>query len=341
VERVAAAKPPHRQPGSAQGTVHLHCLQRVGAAGRVETAGRRQQRTDKAAITADRLNQHPGGGRPPARCLLIACSRHRHSALSCRRRSAAITRSSSAARSSWRAVAARGLARNTSRLPPGSDRRYARARCLRRRRTLLRTTAGPTRRLTMKPTLAGSSPDRTSRCPETRGLPARLPSWTTASNSARRRILAAAGSIGRHHPGQSSQGQSDADAGAALPPPGRQHRAAGPGAHAQPEAMRLGTTTIVRLERALTHRDSRASFKGNAADLGHPASQESQALRPCVTRAGLPGQQTVRAPGGGGQTGPAAGQFRSAAASYRLAIRAACRSPYDPHRFPTRRERQP
>jgi hypothetical protein len=182
--------------------VHLHRLQRVGAARGVETAGWRQQRTDKHAVTADCLNQHPGRGRPPARRLLIACSRHRHSALSCRRRSAAITRSSSAARSSWRAVAARGLARNTSRLPPGSDRRYARARCLSRRRTLLRTTAGPTARLTMNPTRAGSSSGRTSRWPEISGLPARLPSRTAALNSARCRILAAAGSIGPHHPGR-------------------------------------------------------------------------------------------------------------------------------------------
>jgi hypothetical protein len=165
-----------------------------------------------------------------------------------------MTRSSSAARSSWRAVAARGLARNTRRLPPGSDVKCPRARWRSCRRTRLRTTAGPTLRPTTKPTRAGSATGRTSKRPEIKGLPARLPRSRAALNSAVRRSRAAAGSIGSHHPRRQ---RSDADAGAALAPPRSQHCPACPGAHAEPEAMRLGTTPIVRLKRTLTHHDSR------------------------------------------------------------------------------------
>jgi hypothetical protein len=50
---------------------------------------------------------------------------------------------------------------------------------------------------------------------------------------------------------------SDADAGAALPPPGGKDCTPGPGPHTQPEAMRLRPTAVVRLERALAHWDSR------------------------------------------------------------------------------------
>ena len=329
--------------------MRLHCLERIGTARGVEAAGRRQQRTDKAAVAADRLNQHPGtAGRPPARCLLIACSRHRHSALSCRRRSAAITRSSSAARSSWRAVAARGLARNTSRLPPGRDRRYARARCLSRRRTLLRTTAGPTRRLTMKPTRAGFVDRSHQQVPGNQ----RLTGAAAASRRQPRTPPGAASSPLREASAVTtpdkvrrvSQSQSDADARAALAPPGRQHRAAGPGAHAQPEAMRLGTTAIVRLERALTHRDSRllrACLQGESWLPRTSSVTGITGMRPCVIRAGLPGQQTLRARAVAVKLTPAAGLLRVGGSSYRLAIGAARRPPYDPARFPTRRERQP
>jgi hypothetical protein len=51
--------------------------------------------------------------------------------------------------------------------------------------------------------------------------------------------------------------RSDADAGTALAPARRQHRPAGPGAHAQPEPVRLRATAIVRLKRALAHGNSR------------------------------------------------------------------------------------
>jgi hypothetical protein len=44
---------------------------------------------------------------------------------------------------------------------------------------------------------------------------------------------------------------------AALAPAGGEDGASGPGAHAQPETMRPRAAPIVRLERALTHWNSR------------------------------------------------------------------------------------
>src|SRR5450631_3188606 len=65
------------------------------------------------------------------------------------------------------------------------------------RRTVFRTTAPPTARLTTNPVRAGSrDPGRTSRCPVSRGRPVRLPLRTAAEKSSRRRIRAAAGSTG-------------------------------------------------------------------------------------------------------------------------------------------------
>ncbi len=51
--------------------------------------------------------------------------------------------------------------------------------------------------------------------------------------------------------------ESDADPATALAPPGGQDRTPGPGAHAQPEAVRLRATAVVRLKRALAHGNSR------------------------------------------------------------------------------------
>ncbi len=46
---------------------------------------------------------------------------------------------------------------------------------------------------------------------------------------------------------------SHADPGPALPPPCGQDRPSCPGPHTQPESVRLGTASVVRLERALAH----------------------------------------------------------------------------------------
>ena len=55
------------------------------------------------------------------------------------------------------------------------------------------------------------------------------------------------------------QHRSGGELDAALTPPRRKDRAAGPGAHPQPEAMGLGAAAVVRLEGALTHENSTRS----------------------------------------------------------------------------------
>jgi hypothetical protein len=201
VERVTPAQPSQPEPGPPQRAVQLHRLQRVRAARWVEPAPRPEQRAHKLAVTSEQQHEHPRGGRPRSASGLSYVNAFRPDGHPlglppCRRSKAPITRSRSAARSAWQAVAARGLARTTSRLPPGSTPRYPRARCRSRRRTLFRATAVPTARLTTKPTngLCRDS-GATSRCPETSDRPARLPRLVAASKSARRRIRADAGSI--------------------------------------------------------------------------------------------------------------------------------------------------
>src|ERR671927_890231 len=73
------------------------------------------------------------------------------------------------------------------------------------------------------------------------GRPARLPDRTTAVKSGRRRRRACAGST------------SGGELLATLAPTAGDDRPARAGAHPQPEAVGLGPTTVVRLERALAH----------------------------------------------------------------------------------------
>jgi hypothetical protein len=80
-----------------------------------------------------------------------------------------------------------------------------------------------------------------------------------ASTAYRELELSAAahpGFCGKHArpPPSGGAGGSNADPGPALPAPGGEDRAARPGAHPQPEPMRLGAASVVRLERALAHR---------------------------------------------------------------------------------------
>ena len=179
-----------------------------------------------------------------------------------------ITRSSSAARSAWRAVAARGWARTTSRLPsrqrrqipadqmtqPTADRvaDHRRADC-------------PADRETHPGRLVLSG--RTSRRPLSSRRPAVRPCCLTSSKSARLPHPRGRGKHRRSPPGANrpKAGQarwSDADPLAPLAAPGGEHRAAGPGAHAQPEAMRLRTAAVVRLKRTLAHWGSRSAGAG-------------------------------------------------------------------------------
>ena len=263
MERMAAAQPPRRQPGTAHCPVQLHRLQRVRATRRVEPAPGCEQRADEAPVPVEEQDEKPGRGRWQLPGLSLCCARHGRCAPPCRRSKAPITRSSSAARSAWRAVAARGLARTTNRLPSGRDPRYPRARCLSRRRTRLRTTAPPTARLTTKPTRAGSSwPAWQSRCAESSCRPARRPPRIAAVKSERRRIRDAAGSTGAHQPASAlprtpGAHRSDTDPGAPLTAPCGKDRAPRAGPHAQPEPVRLSAMAVVRLERTLAHWDSR------------------------------------------------------------------------------------
>src|ERR1700761_855266 len=142
----------------------------VRAARGLESASRRQQRADEPPVPGH--GGHEGTRDPPRGPLherrVLAGGRiapvrsvRAHdcrSAPTCRRSNLVSTRSRSAARSAWRAAAAGGLARTTSRLPAGSTPRYPRTSTRRRRFTRLRTTAVPTARLTMNPTLARSPP---------------------------------------------------------------------------------------------------------------------------------------------------------------------------------------
>ena len=108
--------------------------------------------------------------------------------------------------------------------------------------TWWRTTDPPTPLLTIKPTRAGSAPSRGRRWSTRVGLGARRPVRTAAVKSVRRCIRCAAGSTG-----------SGCEASAALAAPRRQNRAARAGAHAKPEAVSLGSTPVVGLERTLRH----------------------------------------------------------------------------------------
>ena len=108
----------------------------------------------------------------------------------------------------------------------------------------------------IQPGPGSSRPGRTSRWPVSSARPARPPPRTAAENSARCRIRAAAGSTG-YHRGTGWLRRSDTDPGAALAAPRGENGAAGPGAHAQPEPVRLRAAAVVRLERTLAHWGSR------------------------------------------------------------------------------------
>src|SRR5689334_17170224 len=185
VERVAAGEAAYGQPPTAQRAVPSQRDECVCAAAGLEAADGPEEGADESTVEDDRQHQCPGDGRR-LRCHLRL--------LTSRRRSRSSAASTSAASSSFRAVAAFGLARTTSRLPAGRRWRRSRTICRRRRRTLLRTTATPTGRPTVNPTRAGSASSRRCRCRTTRGRPARSPRRTAEVNSSRRRIRLTGGS---------------------------------------------------------------------------------------------------------------------------------------------------
>jgi hypothetical protein len=177
--------------------MHLYCFQRVSTTRRVEPASRSEERADEPPVEGQEPHEQPASRRKSTD--IASRSATHWTTPPCRRSNAPITRSRSAARSAWQAVAAPGAARTTSRLPPGSNPKYPRARCRRRRRTVFLTTAEPTALLTIKPTRAGSGlpPGRTSRWPDTSWRPALLPLRVASPKSVLRRIRAAAGSMVR------------------------------------------------------------------------------------------------------------------------------------------------
>jgi hypothetical protein len=186
--------------------MNLDRLERVSAARRVQAAARRHQRADDLPVPGNQHYQQPRHCRYSARrrghSALVDPVTISHTAPPCRRSSARSTTSTSAAKSACLAVAAWGLARNTSRLPLGSECRYPAARCRSLRRTRFRTTACPTARFTMNPTFGGSSASgRTARCPTSSGLPNRRPPRIAVAKSVLRRIRTTVGSIAHHrHP---------------------------------------------------------------------------------------------------------------------------------------------
>ena len=160
VEGMAPGEPPHRQPQSPHRAVHPQRLQRVLAARGREPAPRGEQRADEPPVAGHGHHKHARGrrcGTAASAELGLRLLAHWRSAPTCRRSSRPSTRSRSAARSAWRAPAAAGWARTTSRQPPGSEASRLRISSRSRRFTRLRTTAEPTARLTTKPTFGRAS----------------------------------------------------------------------------------------------------------------------------------------------------------------------------------------
>jgi len=191
-----------------------------------------------------------------------------------------------------------GNARTTRSVPEGRSARCDRTRWRRRRLTLLRTTAPPTVLETTNPARAGGSLPRAraglsrssrlvdvriARCTTMPPRATRRPALIVAANSSRRRRRSAAASTGLLR----------REAGATLGPAVREDRAAGTGAHAQPEAVGLRATAVVRLIGALAHvRHSVFMFGG----LGFNTVFGFNTVQP-ITRLEGAASKTVRAAG--------------------------------------------
>ena len=222
----------------------LHSLEGVSGAGGVVPAYLPVQRADRRPIQPQQNDQQQPHRRPPAASPASASSTSRWSR--------------------WKsAPAAAGSARTTQVVPAPSWSSLSRITWRRRRLTRLRVTAGPTARLTTKPTRAGRSASGsvTSRWTTTVSRPARRPRRIARAKSALRRrrcevcntgssILSGSGGAAATVPAGGSGGQPRA----ALAAAGGDDRTAGPGTHSQPEPVRLVPPTVVGLERTLAHR---------------------------------------------------------------------------------------
>lgn len=79
--------------------------------------------------------------------------------------------------------------------------------------------------------------------------------------------------------------KSGGQTGATLATAGRENRAAGTGAHPQPEPVGLGATTVVRLEGALTHSGAPEMIGGGGTSSGchrAPTSSSSRSTPECT-----------------------------------------------------------
>jgi hypothetical protein len=78
----------------------------------------------------------------------------------------------------------------------------------------------------------------------------------------------------------SSGRRSGADPAAALPAACRENGATSPGAHAQPETVRLRAVAVVRLERTLAHWDSRCGHMVKAGWSGQARGAAARSRKP-------------------------------------------------------------
>ena len=121
---MAPAQPSYRQPTATPSPVKLNRLKCISTARRVKPAVRSHHRADEFPVARDQSSQCSSQHRHLADPLAVGRIAIRHTAPPCRRSKVRTTTSSSAANSACLAVAAWGLARNTSRLPLGRLCRY-------------------------------------------------------------------------------------------------------------------------------------------------------------------------------------------------------------------------
>ena len=236
--RVAPGQPAGAEPGPPQCTVDLDGLECIRGARRVVAAPLSKQRADHKLVDPDQPNEQPLHEVPPAATVELPTTR-------------ATARVSELASCALEAPAAAGSARTTTSDPGGRSASTGAMMWRRRRLTRFRVTELPTALLTIKPArgVSVASGDPGNRWTTTSGLAARRPCRTVVENSPRRRTRWVAGSTGSPRKRRSGRQPS-----AALRPARGNDRAAGAGAHAQAEAVRLGTAAVVRLERALHDR---------------------------------------------------------------------------------------
>ena len=264
--------------------MHLHRLERVGAAGGVEPAPRAEQRADETPVPGQQQQQNPGGGRRPlARVLLCRTS---HGCVSSRTLRPTLPPKQCCDYQ----VEFGGEIRLACGRGPGIGTHHQQATFRKRPQIpagqMTQPAAGPCCAPQPRPPPGSPrSPPALARRDPAAGAGGRRPVPARAAAAADRprelRALPHPCRCGKHRPitaGRASQAPvgSDTDPRTPLTAPGRQDRAAGAGAHAQPEPVRLRTAAVVRLERTLAHWDSRYTEARVEAATG-PARRHAKA----------------------------------------------------------------